>query len=425
MPDNPSGVYSLPPSYKVANGALTDASQHNPPFEDVEQALSNRLHRDGRTSWTGDQNANGKRLTNLADAVDDQDAATLAQLNDMGTAIGDGKWSVRDLGGNWLRRNGALYNAVDYPNLAALLPALPDGVLWETKTSGTTAAIRDVVWDGLRYLGVGLTSVISSDTGADWLLRATIPDSVLGGVAFGANIYVAADIAAGKVFTSPDGDTWSAAATLNASGLFGVCYSQSLGIFIVVGGDGYIATSDDGINWISRTSGVSGFLNRVRDLNGTLIAVGNGGVILTSTDGINWTQRVSGVTDALQDVAFDGTTYIAVGNTGRILSSTSLSTWTPRTSGVSSHLRVALASSAGFLAAGASGIVRISTNVISWSASATGITGNFEGGIVDPADASRYILTGPTQTVFVGLRTSPTQFRVPNDDPTYGWIRAK
>lgn len=81
MPENSVGVYTLPPSYKVANGDPTDETQHNPPFEDVAQAISNRLHRDGRTSWTGDQKANGNKLTGLANGVASSDAAAVGQVS--------------------------------------------------------------------------------------------------------------------------------------------------------------------------------------------------------------------------------------------------------------------------------------------------------------------------------------------------------
>lgn len=84
MPDSPAGVYTLPPSYKVNNGDTSDASQHNPPFEDIAAALTERLCRDGRTSWTGNQNANGHKLTNLAPGTNPGDALT---VDGIGTAI--------------------------------------------------------------------------------------------------------------------------------------------------------------------------------------------------------------------------------------------------------------------------------------------------------------------------------------------------
>lgn len=90
MPDDGVGNYSLPLSYRVTNGDATDETQHNPPFEDLAEAMSNRLHRDGRTSMTGDLNANGNKITGLAAATNPNDAVRLAQLADGYEPVLDG-----------------------------------------------------------------------------------------------------------------------------------------------------------------------------------------------------------------------------------------------------------------------------------------------------------------------------------------------
>ena len=68
-------------------------------------------------------------------------------------------------------------------------------------------------------------------------------------------------------------------------------------MFVAVGDRKEFLTSSDGINWTSRTSGVSVALYSVTysENLGLFIAVGNSGTILTSSDGINWTSRTSGV----------------------------------------------------------------------------------------------------------------------------------
>jgi microcystin-dependent protein len=48
-----SGVYSLPPGYLAVTGTTIEASQHNPPLEDIAQALTLRLSRDGSAPMTG------------------------------------------------------------------------------------------------------------------------------------------------------------------------------------------------------------------------------------------------------------------------------------------------------------------------------------------------------------------------------------
>jgi microcystin-dependent protein len=52
MPSS-NGVYSLPPGYLAVTGMVIQASQHNPPLEDIAQALTLRLSRDGSAPMTG------------------------------------------------------------------------------------------------------------------------------------------------------------------------------------------------------------------------------------------------------------------------------------------------------------------------------------------------------------------------------------
>ncbi len=88
MPDDANGGHSLPASYFVQDGDTVMPEQHNPPLEDVSDALTNRLHRDGRTIWTGSQNANGNKITNLANGVALGDAANVGQAVAASTPIG-------------------------------------------------------------------------------------------------------------------------------------------------------------------------------------------------------------------------------------------------------------------------------------------------------------------------------------------------
>lgn len=47
-----SGVYSLPPGYLAVTGQTIQASQHNPPLEDIAAALTASLPRDGSAAMT-------------------------------------------------------------------------------------------------------------------------------------------------------------------------------------------------------------------------------------------------------------------------------------------------------------------------------------------------------------------------------------
>jgi microcystin-dependent protein len=53
MPSDSNGVYSLPPGYQAITGETIQASQHNPPLEDLATAQTARLMRSGAAPMTG------------------------------------------------------------------------------------------------------------------------------------------------------------------------------------------------------------------------------------------------------------------------------------------------------------------------------------------------------------------------------------
>lgn len=81
MPRDANGVYTLPPSYHVQTGDTLLPVQHNPPFEDVAEALTNSLARDGRTVMTSDLQMGGNRVTGMDDGLNPGDAVNKSQLD--------------------------------------------------------------------------------------------------------------------------------------------------------------------------------------------------------------------------------------------------------------------------------------------------------------------------------------------------------
>lgn len=53
MPSDANGVYSLPAGYLAVTGETIQASQHNPPLEDIATALTARMMRSGAAPMTG------------------------------------------------------------------------------------------------------------------------------------------------------------------------------------------------------------------------------------------------------------------------------------------------------------------------------------------------------------------------------------
>ncbi|UXT59636.1 hypothetical protein FY134_18230 [Agrobacterium fabrum] len=85
MPFDSNGNYTLPTSYFVENGDTVLPIQHNPPFEDVAQALSATLVRDGRSPMSGDLKMGTHKITFLAEGTSNTDAVNKAQMD---TALG-------------------------------------------------------------------------------------------------------------------------------------------------------------------------------------------------------------------------------------------------------------------------------------------------------------------------------------------------
>lgn len=117
MPFDSNGNYTLPTSYFVENGDTVLPIQHNPPFEDVAQALSASLLRDGRAPMSGDLKMGGKKVINLADATALTDAVTKQQL-DAVKALQDDPWAFQPIGvpiAGWFGLAGTTYPPRDNP----------------------------------------------------------------------------------------------------------------------------------------------------------------------------------------------------------------------------------------------------------------------------------------------------------------------
>lgn len=80
MPYDSNGNHSLPAGYLAVTGQTIQASQHNPPLEDLSSSLSQTLLRSGAAPMGGPLNMNGFRVINLPEASNDADPVTYAQL---------------------------------------------------------------------------------------------------------------------------------------------------------------------------------------------------------------------------------------------------------------------------------------------------------------------------------------------------------
>lgn len=439
MPDSPSGVYTLPPSYKVANGDLTDSSQHNPPFEDVEQALTNRVHRDGRSPMTGPLSMNGFRIEGVADGVSSSDAVNMGQVSAAIYQIGDYRDTVRTLDSKWLRRDGAAYDIADYPDLAALLPKIAAGIVWTSKSNGMATAARSIIKTDLGYFTAhvsGANTVINySATAAAWALAATIlgmTPNAGSGFAFGNGLLavVGMDVDAIKVSSTINGSVWSAPTTIPASGSPEPQIAFGNGYFVVssrnaVSNSYGIYRSANATTWNEiATYGATTPIRGVAFLNGRFVLFCSNGKILVTTDGTSPTE-INKMAGSIRCAAFSNGVYLFAGDNGVAYKTTDLDTFIPVDIGTTDDMLCATAYPGGFVLAGEGGNAVISNaDASEWVNGRIAPTSNVNGIVNANIGTADFIAVGPPDGDYQYGMVSATQFATPDDEPLHGWIKA-
>jgi hypothetical protein len=251
-----------------------------------------------------------------------------------------------------------------------------------------------IVWGNGQFVAVGSgsfneTEVLLSSDGSRWnkvsLGTAARPLSlsrdgagVLYGIAWNGSTFVAAGE---RILTSPDGKSWTMAASFSTCAFTRVAAHEAM--FVAVGGyygNGCIATSSDGRTWTERTSSIesnAAVLSGVIWTGSTFVAVGNTNrgkfgitnVFLTSRDGMTWTRQL-GTRDQLVDVTWNGSLFVAVGShrrQGVIFTSPDAKTWTKRAVAISDPFHSVLWNGATFVVAGLKGAVFTSPDGMIWT----------------------------------------------------------
>ena len=123
-------------------------------------------------------------------------------------------------------------------------------------------------------------------------------------------------------------------ATTNET-LNGIVYKNNK--YIVVGNNGTIMNSSNGINWSLIIHNITTeHLNGITYGNNKYITIGNGGMILTSSDGIMWDYiNLGEITTSLNGITYGNNKYITIGNGGMILTSSDGNIWTEIEHGLS------------------------------------------------------------------------------------------
>lgn len=250
-----------------------------------------------------------------------------------------------------------------------------NGIHWERVILTNLSTVEDIVWSGSQFVAVGRSGskIYTSPDGITWTPRTPALDTrLLRGVTFGNGLFVAVSDTTTSGLTvqsSPDGITWTFGNLSSIDGLYDVTFGN--GVFVGVGGNGngVYARSTNGTSWtpgVIRTT--TTFYRAVAFGNGLFVACSSAD-ISTSPDGITWTSRFNPGRDVF-DIIWTGSQFVATGGgASPIFTSPDGITWTTRTSfPITSTIQNSLVSFGGNLYAGSTGgfITRSVDGGVTW-----------------------------------------------------------
>jgi len=195
-----------------------------------------------------------------------------------------------------------------------------DGLSWEQAAMDTDCVASAVTWADGRYVAVGgiwpwQACVLTSENGQDWDEVVFEEPGLLQDVVFANDQFLAVGLG-GFVATSPDGYAWTVHEPTSDDGLRGLTWTDER--WFAVGEDGVLLSSSDGLVWEYQSSRQLGFshlveIQEVVKGNGLFVGVGDYGRIITSPDGATWTQQSSPAPSSLESAIWTGAGFWAVG----------------------------------------------------------------------------------------------------------------
>lgn len=403
------------------------------------------------------------------------DDVSVATLDDMlGVAFGAGAFVTVDTAGRIYRStDGITWPLVEtfageiFYNLTfggglfvgvgagGFIATSPDGLTWTERTSGVVADLFDVTYNGSQFVAISANTatVIYSDDAVTWQSTSIASsDFDLYSVASGGGLFVVVTQDTGQVWVSSDGATWTrqtpdlcpnvvmvdyyvdcqfnvslpylpettgaTSYTVSDENAGNLLYNMAFNgdRIIVIGANGALRVSDNGLCWSSRTSGTSESLFGISYGNGIWATVGNASsgafpntlfkVIRSTDNGETW----SSVTpfpalSSLGPIAFGNGLFVAATNDStaqeiKLWTSPDAITWTFRRTvtegGVWADRSVNEIRfvDGRFWALGGQDLLLVSADGITWTVLTVGATSVNFADIASNSDGSILILTG-------------------------------
>ncbi len=295
-------------------------------------------------------------------------------------------WHTRSING--IAWNGSDYLAVGDNGLAL---TSSDGTSWTTLTSPVTTNLHAVTWGDDRFVITAASGTIinaKKTTLWTWNIEDADPDGLLTsttlrGIASNGGLLVAVGDN-GTILTRPHSSaslspTWTARISGTTSNtpenLYDIALNSANFRFSVVGTNGTILTSTNGIDWappsaVSPAEFTTDLLN-ISSGNNLMIATGKAGTIISSNDdGATWTECATSSCDSiadewLLDSSWDGTSHIVVGSNGTLITSTDGINWSAHSAQTTEHLFSIASDGASRVLIGGEYSTQIATNDVS------------------------------------------------------------
>lgn len=239
-----------------------------------------------------------------------------------------------------------------------------------------------------EFVAVGNQSLVRSrDEGATWIndtvTSGADPTKVYYGVAYGSGVFVAV----GSVTSRWNGSAWSPQITQTINGVtyfmraVGHGTPSVGGLFVAVGDAGKIFTSPDGVTWTARTSPTSSGLRTIAFGNQLFLVGADSGEVLTSPDGGTWTLAASPSGSFLRVLMFANNLFVGVDNGKKVWTSSNGASWTnlsPVLASVDPMNGIDLGFDT-FALSGVNGSIHTSPNGVVWTKRISGSTQHFGG----------------------------------------------
>lgn len=211
--------------------------------------------------------------------------------------------------------NGFLYVAVGSGPTNRVATSM-DGTFWINRTASQANTWNDIAYSPSLSLHVAVASdgtnrVMTSTNGLVWANHSAAAAlswaRVIWAPTLARFIAISVDNVTNGIMTSDNGTGWTQRTIPTTANLRSIAWSESLALLVVVANTGAnrVFTSPDGITWTPRVSFAESW-NGVTFGQGKFVAIApNPTRVMTSVDGITWVQ----VTGTIPTVAVDHIAY--------------------------------------------------------------------------------------------------------------------